>query len=63
MWDRMSPLRYKVVVYRPGPQGDTTRDPEPAELPFVRAFVGAFVKKHGREPDGVRVVWFQTIHQ
>jgi len=48
MWDHMSPLRYKVVVYRPVPQRDITRDPEPAELPFIKAFVGAFVKKHGR---------------
>jgi hypothetical protein len=35
MLDRMSPLRYKVVVYRPVPQGDTAHDPEPAELPFL----------------------------
>jgi hypothetical protein len=33
MLDHLSPLRYKVVVYRQVPQGDTTRDPEPESAP------------------------------
>ena len=62
------PVRYRVVVYRPAPIGDTTRDPTPEELPLIQAFHRRFVERHGQEPLGVHdvdglepAVWFMEI--
>jgi len=57
------PIRWQVV------NGRSTREARPEEEPLIKAFVGSFVGRTGKEPLGVHdvegleePVWFITVH-